>query len=478
MSSSILHRAYDPEDFRKLGHQLIDQLADHLKSSQEMEIKTMPWTPPDHLYDQVSSNVWMQEIELTDFVLGNSISLHNPGYIGHQISPTLPISALASITSALLNNGGAVYEMGMVATTLERKLIELYAEHIGYEVSSSSGFLTSGGTLANLTALLAARRSMGFEDVWIKGGQHTKMAVMVSEQAHYCIDRAARIMGMGEHGVLRIPVTNQYAADNNAISSLYDQAIAKGYEVIAIVGSACSTSTGSYDDLQYMSSFAAEKNLWFHVDGAHGGAVIFSNKYKALVKGIAEADSVVLDCHKMMMSPSIITALVFKDEHTAYHNFSPEAEYLFDDISSREWYNLGKRTFECTKEMMSLKAYAVIHHHGTQILTEYVDTLYDKAKSFAELLKDDDSFELACEPMANIVCFRFLDQMSDDHDHNQLQLSIRKTLLEDGTYYIVQTKLNGQIYLRCTVMNPFTKVDHFMDLLAKIKIIASSLNGT
>lgn len=477
MPTSTLDQAYDPEEFRKLGHLLIDQLADHLEENIKMNVKTMPWSPPEDMYSKVSSDLWMQETDLTDFVLRHSIRLHNPGYIGHQISPTLPIAALASLTSALLNNGGAVFEMGMTATSLERKLIELYADRIGYDIPTSTGFLTSGGTLANLTAMLAARRNKGHKDVWISGGQHTKMAVMVSEQAHYCIDRAARIMGLGEKGIIKIPVTKQFSVDNEAIGPLYDKAISEGYEVIAIVGSACSTSTGSYDDLEYMSSFAAEKNLWFHVDGAHGGAVIFSEKYKPLVKGIATADSVVIDCHKMMMSPSIITALVYKNEGTAYHNFSPEAEYLFDSVEAREWYNLGKRTFECTKEMMSLKVYTIIHHYGTEILTEYVDTLYDKAKSFSEILKDDDSFELACEPMANIVCFRFL-QPNDQNVNNQLQLSIRKALLEEGTYYIVQTKLNGRIYLRCTVMNPFTTADQFMDLLAKIKTIASSLYGS
>jgi L-2,4-diaminobutyrate decarboxylase len=372
--------------------------------------------------------------------------------------------------TGMLNNGMAVYEMGLVSNPLERILSELLAKRIGFD-NNASGLLTSGGTLANLTALLAARATK--TDVWEEGNAE-KIAVMVSEEAHYCIDRAARIMGMGSEGIIKIPTNDKLQIRTDLLEKYYQEAIENGFKVICIVGSACSTSTGSYDNLGEIAAFAQKYQLWFHTDGAHGGAVVFSEKYKHKVAGLEQADSVVIDWHKMLMTPALATALIFKREEDAFKTFQQKAQYLWANQYSKDWFNSGKRTFECTKLMMSVKIYSILKAHGEQIFSENVDYLYDLGRTFAEMVKSRPNFELAVEPESNIVCFRL--RISSDN-LNELNSSIRKQLLQDGKFYIVQTTLRENVYLRVSLMNPLTTETDLNALLDEVENIGNQIAG-
>ena len=130
-------------------------------------------------------------------------------------------------------------------------------------------------------------RNRAGNDVW-ENGISNKLAIMVSEEAHYCIDRAVRIMGLGEKGIVKIPVDENFALNTELLEESYNKTIHEGYEVIAIVGSAPSTATGIYDDLDTIGDFALEKGIWFHIDAAHGGGAIYSSKYKIIAKGNEE----------------------------------------------------------------------------------------------------------------------------------------------------------------------------------------------
>ena len=241
--------------------------------------------------------------------------------------------------------------------------------------------------------------------------------------------------------------------------------------------SAPSTATGSYDDLKVIADFALEKKIWFHVDGAHGGAAIYSDKYKYLLKGMERADSVVIDGHKMMLMPAITTALLFKNKLHAQHTFSQKADYLLNDVEEEDWINSGKKTFECTKIMMSLHWYLLFKYYGEELFEEFVTRQYDLAQEFAKILKEHPSFELATLPQSNILCFRIFLKNKTDGELNEINAHIRQTLLEDGEFYIVQTKLNNVHYFRTTLMNPFTKKNHLLSLLDKMLQILENESG-
>lgn len=179
----------------------------------------------------------------------------------------------------------------------------------------------------------------------------------------------------------------------------------------------------------------------------------FLEKCLNRLKGIEHADSVAIDFHKMLLTPALATALIFKNESDSYHLFSQKAQYLWESQQDAEWWNSGKRTFECTKFMMSLKVYAILKTYGERIFTENVERLFDLAKAFARLIQARPNLELALEPEANIVNFRLVQPTCD---LNQLNSAIRKKCLQDGKFYIVQTTLHGKLYLRTTIMNPRT----------------------
>jgi L-2,4-diaminobutyrate decarboxylase len=387
--------------------------------------------------------------------------------MGHQVSVPAPISVLMNVVSGLLNNGMAVYEMGQAATAIERCVVELFCQKVGYD-NLSSGVMTSGGTLANLTALLAARGALKDRDVW-QDGNNEKLVVMVSSQAHYSIDRAARVMGFGEAGVVLVPVDNSYAMDNNALKTAYQKCIDGGLTVVAVVGSACSTATGVYDDLNSIAAFCQQHKIWFHVDGAHGGAAVFSSRYKNLLKGIHLADSIIIDTHKMMMTPALSTVVLFKDKNSGTQTFHQKAQYLFEDQGiDDQWYNGGLRTFECTKFMMCLKFYIIWKTYGIEIFQQNIDYLYDLGLKFAEMLKQHPNFELALAPQSNIVCFRYHILGMDDAQLNELNKTLRQKMLQDSEFYIVQTVLDTRHYLRVTLMNPMTTEDHLQLLLKRL----------
>ncbi|MFD2519644.1 pyridoxal phosphate-dependent decarboxylase family protein [Emticicia soli] len=468
-----IQKAFSPDLFRQQAHALVDQMADYLEQAQSGSLETViPYKDPEESLAFWQEDYQQGQSDVAAFfnkTIQHSTHLHHPRYMGHQVTPPVPVAALAGLLSGMLNNGMAVYEMGLVSNPLERILSELLAKKIGFD-NNASGLLTSGGTLANLTALLAARAAK--TGVW-EDGTSERLAVMVSEEAHYCIDRAARIMGMGDEGIIKVPTNERFQIRTDLLEQYYKEASEKGLRVIAIIGSACSTSTGSYDDLEAIAAFAQKHQLWFHADGAHGGAVVFSDKYRHLVKGLNKADSVVIDWHKMLMAPALTTALIFRRDDDAFKTFQQKAQYLWANQHSKDWFNSGKRTFECTKLMMSLKVYAILKAHGEQIFTDNVEYLYDLGQTFAKLVKARPNFELALEPESNIVCFRLKSNSADSP--NNLNASIRKKLLEDGKFYIVQTTLADKLYLRVSLMNPLTTEVDLIALLDEIENIANQL---
>lgn len=469
---NLLRAAYSPEMFRQQAHALVDLLADQLSQDAGAKEPVLLYAEPDELlaywqadFQQPVNN---DPLPVLADIVKRSIHLHNPRYMGHQVAPPLPLAALTGVLTGLLNNGMAVYEMGMTANALERIVTQWLAQkmQLGHE---AGGLLTSGGTLANLTALLTARAIVAPNNVWEEGyAESSRLAIMVSEEAHYCVDRAARIMGLGRDGIIKIPTNERFQLRTDLLETYLEQANANGLTVFAVVGCACSTSTGSYDDLTAIADFCEKYKLWFHADGAHGGAVVVSDTYRPLVRGIERADSVVVDFHKMMMIPALVTAVLYRRELDSYQTFQQKAQYLWNDAAAKDWFNSGKRVFECTKLMMSAKVYTVLKTYGEAIFTANVETLYQLASRFADLVRSRPEFELAVEPESNIVCFRYV---GNDHTADQLDTlntQIRGKLLKEGRFYIVQTTLRGRVYLRVSLMNPLTTDEHLEELLDEI----------
>ena len=224
MHNEILQKVYQVSDFNENGHLLIDQLTTHLEDKLNANSRNaINWNKPEQeLKFWKYFLVYGNQKELFQEITKRTTYIHHPNYLGHQVSPPAPITALTSLISSLLNNGTAVYEMGMASNAIERIVMEIICNKIGYD-TNSSGFLTSGGTLANLTALLSARKAITKIDIWNKGTQN-QLGIMVSEEAHYCVDRAARIMGLGDQGIIKVPVSSGFRMDTKLLEFKFKDA--------------------------------------------------------------------------------------------------------------------------------------------------------------------------------------------------------------------------------------------------------------
>ncbi len=459
--SEELRAAYAPAAFRARGHALIDQLAEYLEQAQARAMPVLPQITPAR-----AAETWPAKFpesptgtleEIIAGVLAASNHLHHPRFVGHQVTAPLPSAALCDLVAALLNNGMAVFEMGPAATAMERALCRWLAAQIGFP-DGADGIFTHGGSIANLTALLAARAARAGFDLWREGdAAGPPLCVLASKESHYSIARAVRILGWGEAGVAAVATDGNFRMRPDALAAAQRDAEAKGRKVIAVVASASSTSTGAFDPLNAIADYCAAKSLWFHVDGAHGASAALSPRHRHLVAGIERADSVVWDAHKLMMTPALCTAVLFRDGRRSYGTFAQEASYLFSGESGDgEWWNAGLRTLECTKRMLSLKLYATLTLHGTRMFSDYVAAIFDQGARFAEKVRAASDFELATFPDGDIVCFRHRPAGIEGPALDAHQETIRAKILASGAFYLVQTRLPAGIFLRVTLINPLT----------------------
>ncbi len=458
---------YDVERFEKSGHEAVGILTDYLQTSMDsLRDFVLPLQDPNERLAMWKSEMnrgpdgsgALLRCDLLQRVLDRSNHLHDPRYAGHQVAVPLPELAWLTAATALLNNGMAIDEMGPASSPMEEAVMRSVAQFMGMG-DNASGILCHGGTLANLTALLAARQFQSTGDEW-RDGTADNFAVLVSEQAHYCVDRAVRVMGWGEQGTVHVNTDAQNCIRPEALEVAFVEAERKGLKVLCVVGSSCTTSSGAFDDLNVLADFAEAKGLWFHVDGAHGAAQIFSKRHRSPLEGMHRADSVAMDFHKMLGVPALCTGLFYRRSEDAYAAFSQRAEYLYEHDVQDEWWNLSKRTFECTKRMLSVAIFGIWEQHGPNLWESLVDELVGNAKVFAANVSKRDGWELFASPESNIVCFR-----STRWDNARL----RAQMVEKGPHYIVKTEMRGETWLRCTFQNPYTDESVSSSILTRLE---------
>ena len=461
----LLRRAYDPEDFRAEAHALVDRLADYL--SDVRRYPANPYATPEESLKEFRELLDRRATpaEIFGRVIERSVHLHHPEYMGHQVVPPAPLAATGDLAASLLNTGMAIFEMGRPGTAIEVVVVEEMARLLEL-APSAGGFLTSGGSLANLTALLAARARYATAPA---------PCVLVSDQAHYCIQRAVHVMGWGEGGIVHLPTDADLRVDPAQIDAVIATTRDGGRTPVAIVGCACTTNSGTYDPLDQLAAAAARHGLWLHVDGAHGAGVRLDPERKHLVKGLERADSVALDFHKMLLTPAITTALFFREGKAAYATFRQRAEYLLEEGPDAEWFNIARRSFECTKRMLGLRVYLLLSAYGPDLFREYIARVGWLGRELAGRIQRNPDLELLVEPDINIVCFRFRHLTLNPLACDATNEIIRSRLTEAGQPYIVQTRINGRVYLRCTLTNAFTTPTDLEKMLLQVTAIGHDL---
>lgn len=398
--------------------------------------------------------------ELARIILKHSNRLHHPRYFGHQVAVPMWPSCLADLLNGFTNNGMAVYEMGPAGTAVERGIVRWMLDKCGW--AGGDGVLTHGGSLANLSCLLAARARV-FPESWERGMPRGGV-LLASAAAHYSVARAAAILGLGSAAVVQVPVDSSQRMISGALIETYRRALSSGQTVLAVIANAGATPTGAFDALGEVGAFCRTEKLWLHVDGAHGASALISEKHRALLNGIELADSLSWDTHKMLGTSVLCGAALFRDASALSGTYAQHAPYLFSAVE-KPGEDVSKNTLECTKSQLGLKLFFNLAVLGEKGLAAHVDGLLRRAAEIHAYISAREGFECRCAPQCNILCFRY-------GRDSALQDRVRAQIVREGNFYLTRTTLDGAAWLRLVIMNPFTEVADIAALCDEIQKVA------
>jgi len=452
-------------------------------------------------------------------MLDRGLNLHDPRYIGHQVPASLPLAGLFDAVGSVTNQCMAIYEMGPWATAVERAMVAELGQLIGWAPDSFAGAVTHGGSLANLTGLLTAR-NVALGDSWEQGlgatdtaslsivpespataelsalahgapppstrstpetdaaahpmGAHARLPVLVAHaDAHYSVARAVGILGLGSRQIVHVGLDERGRMDPQQLDAELTRLRFEGRPVVAVVACACATPTGAFDRLADIAAVCRRHEVWLHVDAAHGGAALLSERHRRLLAGIELADSVVWDAHKMLFVPALCAFVLYRDRVRGFDAFHQDAPYLFDPAApGLAEYDSGVRTVECTKRAAAFGLWGVWSLFGRQLFADMVDVTFALGRIFHEKLVEADDFVPLHEPECNIVVFRYIPGALRDAPPERVgafQLELRRRLIESGEFYIVPSKYHGVGALRVTLINPLTTPDHLDRLMEALR---------
>ena len=456
-----------------LLHQVIDQLVETMAQATERSPLPEPlvsdddyaWATVPHTSTDIAS--LLTEVNAQ---LHQSMNAAHPGYIGHMDSIPTTVSVIADLLVAALNNNMLSVEMSPVFSRLETLVLKQIAQLFGLG-SQANGVLVSGGSLANLQALIVARnQAFNALEHGIPAGQ--RPVFFVSEVAHTSFRKASMVMGLGTEAAIPIATHQNSQIDIDDLKTKLAQAKADGQQPFAIVATVGTTVTGSIDPIVEMAHIAKLHQLWFHVDAAYGGALMFSDRYRSQLAGIEQADSVTFNPQKWLYVAKTCAMVMFRQFEQLQQHFRVLAPYMHDHDN---WPNLGELTIQGTRHPDILKLWLSLQHIGREGYSAIIDHNYAITQTFTTAVKARPFLTLASEPQMNLVCFRaepseLSPDKLDDWNHD-----LQKYLLQTGHTFLSLPVYRGQRWLKAVLLNPFTTEDHIHGLFTHIDRYHTSL---
>ncbi|QIS04124.1 diaminobutyrate decarboxylase [Nocardia brasiliensis] len=457
------------DDVREVGAAVLETLVAHVESVRAGAGEVVSAADIDTVAKRLELRRWIEEggmslPELLSFVTTYSdisASHHHPGYMGHQIAPSDTPGVVADLLQAVTNNIPLVYELAPAAAAVDRSVCRWMLDHVGWG-DAGLGAITNGGTLGNLTALLAAR-SHADSTAW-QQGTPGDLVILAPATSHYSVRKAAAVMGLGVGGVYGLRTDALGRIDPAGLAPALADVRAQGLRPIAVVANACATGTGLYDPIAEVAEFCAANGLWLHVDGAHGASALLSPRLRALLAGIERADSTVWDGHKMLRTSALCTGVLFREKHYLDTMFKQDASYLYRPEA--EDVDPGQYTFETSKAPLGLKILLTLAYRGESSLRSYIERQYGLATELWELIQERPDFTAPYRPQSNILCFRY-------EPCGDRQLDLRSRLIQDGRFYLSSFQLEGRPYLRASLMSPTTDRQTLQELLEVITKLAA-----
>ena len=442
----------DKEHPERLAQQVLKLILSH--SLTAVERSPLPATFSDFdLADIPPSGIPESDlVKKLETILSGCMNAAHPGYIGHMDSMPCTASVLGDLVAAAVNNNMLSLEMSPIFSRLEAALLKQIASLFGF-AEGAGGVMLSGGSLANLEALAVARNAafnVREEGLTALGKQPVLFA---SEAAHTSIQKAAMLLGLGTSSVIQITTNDDSQMKAEVLAEEIRRALDKGKSPFCVVGTAGTTITGSIDPLREIHAIAREHNLWFHVDAAYGGALVFSDVHRHRLDGIELADTFTFNPQKWLYVAKTCAMVMFRDGSILERVFRIPAPYMRDGES---FTNLGEVSVQGTHHADILKLWLSLQHIGQAGYAQLIDESYALTAFLVEQIKQRTFLELASQPEMNIVCFRGIPHYLPETEWDKWNAALQDNLLHKAGIFLSLPLYRKSRWLRSVLLNPYT----------------------
>jgi aromatic-L-amino-acid decarboxylase len=398
---------------------------------------------------------------LFEKVIPQSFNTAGPGYLAYIPGGGLPHSAVADLIADATNRYVGVFAAAPGLAQIEANVIRWFCEIVGYS-SRAGGILTSGGSLSNLSALIAARRER-LPDNFLAG------TIYASDQTHHSIQKAAMLAGFPTGNVREIVSDDRFRIRIDEL----DRAIAadrrKGHTPFAVIGNAGTTNTGAVDDLSALADLAQRERLWFHADGAYGGFFLLTDRGRERMAGIERADSISLDPHKGLFLPYGTGALLVKDVDALKRAHALSADYMPSMQEDSDLVDFNLLSPELSRDWRGLRVWLPIKMHGIEPFRKNLDEKLDLTEWAAQELRNTDGIEILAEPQLSIVAFRLRRPGLDETALSTLNRELMNRVNAKKRVYLTGTMLDGRFAIRICVLSFRTHLDRMRAGLEDIR---------
>ena len=379
--------------------------------------------------------------ELLDFLFDEAIprsfTAAGPGYLAYVPGGGLFHSAIADLIADAVNRYVGVCAAAPALVQLEANVVRWFCEIVGFP-RGSGGVLTSGGSLANFTGIVTARKAL-LPDDFLRG------TLYCSTQVHHSFQKAANLAGFPYANIRELPVDEQFRIRIDALEEAVARDRRDGWTPFLIAGSAGTTGTGAVDDLEALARVAREQKLWFHVDGAYGALFMLTERGRAALKGIEQADSMILDPHKTLFLPFGTGAVLVRDARALHRAHSLHADYLPEMQQEDELVDFCEISPELSRDFRGLRVWLPLKLFGIEPFREQLDEKLDLIEYAVTELRRIEGMEIVAEPQLTITAFRLVREGEDltalnrrllERINAKKRVMLTPTTLDDGRFVI------------------------------------------
>jgi aromatic-L-amino-acid/L-tryptophan decarboxylase len=457
-----------PDEFRRLGHRVIDQIADFLISLPDRPVA--PGESPDVVRKALGNKPLPLRgddperllDETVDLLFKHSLFNGHPRFWGYIMGSAAPIGALGDLLAAAVNPNLGGWPISPIASEIEAQTVRWIAEMIGYP-TDCGGLLVSGGNMANFVGFWVARRVKSKWDVrssGISGRDMRNLKVYTSRETHTWIEKATDLSGLGTNAIRWIPTDKQLRMDTTALRTQIREDTKRGDLPFLLVGSAGTVSTGAIDPLPELADICRERDLWFHVDGAYGGAAAILPDASPDLKGLSKADSVAIDPHKWLYAPLEAGCVLVRDSNMLRDTFFYHPPYYPEDDQTGEesWLMYHEYGPQNSRGFRALKVWLGLRQVGREGYIGMISDDIKLARGLYDLVKSERELQAFTQGLS-ITTFRYIppDLKTETGEVETYLSALNKELLarlqNSGEAYVTNAVIGGKFVLRACVVN-------------------------